>query len=193
MESTNTQTTTPAKQIVVASKNPVKIGAAIEGFQRMFPNSKYATQGINVPSGVPEQPFSDAETLQGALNRAQNAREQEPHADYWIGIEGGVEDTPDQTAGTLQSFAWVVVIDRERGRIGKARTATFYQPEEVAKLVRGGMELGHADDQVFGRSNSKQSNGSVGLLTGDVIGREAYYVQAVILALIPFKNGDLTF
>lgn len=184
---------TASKQIVVASKNPVKIAAALEGFQRMFPNTTYTVHGISVPSGVPEQPFTDAETLQGALNRAQNAREQVPEGDYWIGLEGGVEDTPDQAAGTLQSFAWIVVIDHEGGRTGKARTATFYQPEEVANLVRAGMELGHADDAVFGRSNSKQSNGSVGLLTGDVIGREAYYVQAVILALIPFKNGTLTF
>ena len=181
-----------SEQIVVASKNPVKIAAALEGFQRMFPGNTYSTNGINVPSSVPDQPFTDAETLHGALNRAQNAREQEPQADYWIGIEGGVEDTPGQTAGTLQSFAWIVIVD-SGGRTGKARTAAFYQPEEVARLVRGGMELGHADDVVFGKSNSKQANGSVGLLTGDVIKREDYYVQAVILALIPFKNGTLTF
>ena len=191
MESANTQTT--ERRIIVASKNPVKITAALEGFQRMFPSNKYTPHGISVPSGVPEQPFSDIETLQGALNRAQNAREQEPQADYWIGIEGGVEDTPDQTAGTLQSFAWVVIIDREVGKTGKARTAAYYQPEEVAKLVRGGMELGHADDMVFGRSNSKQANGNVGLLTGDLIGRKAYYEQAVVLALIPFRNETLTF
>ncbi|KAE8440924.1 hypothetical protein EG329_006186 [Mollisiaceae sp. DMI_Dod_QoI] len=192
MEPTNSQTTVSFR-IVVASKNPVKIAAALEGFQRMFPSNIYTAHGVTAPSGVPEQPFSDAETLQGALNRAQNARQQEPKADYWIGIEGGVEDTPDQIAGTLQSFAWVVVIDREEKRTGKARTATFYQPEEVAQLVRGGMELGHADDAVFGRSNSKQHNGSVGLLTDIVITRETFYVQAVILALIPFKSRKLTF
>ena len=180
-------------RLVIASKNPVKIAAALEGFQRMFPSNTYKTHGISVPSGVSDQPFSDKETLQGALNRAKNAQEQDPEADYWVGIEGGVEDTHDQMPGTLQSFAWVVIIDRDRARIGKARTASFYLPEEVAKLVRGGMELGHADDAVFGTSNSKQNNGSVGLLTGDVLNRESYYVQAVILALIPFKNRELTF
>jgi inosine/xanthosine triphosphatase len=181
-----------SKTIIVASKNPVKINAALLGFQRMFRDVEYTAEGITVPSGVPSQPFTDAETLQGALNRAQNVRDLEPAADYWIGIEGGVEDTPEQMVGSLQSFAWVVVIGAD-GRIGKARTATFYQPEEVAKLVRGGMELGPADDKVFGRENSKQANGSVGLLTGDVIGREASYAQAVILALIPFRNENLTF
>lgn len=180
------------KTIVVASKNPVKIAAALAGFQAMFPDTKFAVRAVNVPSGVSEQPLTDMETIQGALNRAQNAREAEQGADYWTGIEGGVEDTPEQTAGTLQSFAWVAIVDKE-GRKGKARTAAFYQPEEIARLVRSGMELGNADDEVFGTTNSKQANGNVGLLTGDVITRETYYVQAVIGALIPFRNRHLTF
>jgi non-canonical (house-cleaning) NTP pyrophosphatase len=53
------------------------------------------------------------------------------------------------------------------------------------------MELGEADDLVFGRSNSKQDNGAIGLLTGDVIDRAQLYEQAVILALVPFKNPDM--
>jgi len=132
--------------------------------------------------------MTDNETLRGALNRVQNARALEPDAHYWVGIEGGV----DTHSGSVESFAWVVVIGKDE-RTGKARTAAYYLPEETAKLVREGMELGHADDLVFGRTNSKQSSGSVGLLTDDVIDRFAYYVQAVILALIPFKNANLTF
>jgi non-canonical (house-cleaning) NTP pyrophosphatase len=57
--------------------------------------------------------------------------------------------------------------------------------------VRQGMELGDADDAVFGRSNSKQANGAVGILTGNVIDRAELYEQAVVLALIPFKNPEL--
>ena len=86
-----------------------------------------------------------------------------------------------------------MIVDRDGGRKGKARTGTYYLSDEMAKLVRGGMELGQADDVVFGQTNSKQRNGSVGLLTDDVIDRTAYYAQAVILALIPFKNVGLSF
>jgi non-canonical (house-cleaning) NTP pyrophosphatase len=53
------------------------------------------------------------------------------------------------------------------------------------------MELGEADDVYFGLSNSKQANGAVGLLTGNVLTRASFYEQAVIFALIPFKNPDL--
>jgi inosine/xanthosine triphosphatase len=175
------------KRIVVASANPVKIAAALDGFRRMFPQDEFTAQGISVASGVSAQPMTDAETLQGARNRAANAREQIPDADYWIGLEGGVQDLN----GEMECFAWMFVSDGTR--TGKARTATFALPSEIARLVRQGMELGHADDLVFGRANSKQQNGSVGLLTDDAVDRTAYYVQAVILALIPFKNPTLTF
>jgi non-canonical (house-cleaning) NTP pyrophosphatase len=53
------------------------------------------------------------------------------------------------------------------------------------------MELGHADDLVFQAQNSKQQGGSVGLLTQGLITREAYYQQAMVLALIPFLNESL--
>ncbi|KAK4200029.1 inosine triphosphate pyrophosphatase-like protein [Triangularia verruculosa] len=182
-----TSQVTPLK-VVVASLNPVKTGAVLEGFSRMFPGSAYQVSGVSVPSGVPEQPLSDQETLQGALNRIQNARSLEPDADFWVGVEGGVH--PD--GETFQSFAWIAVENKE-GRTGKARTATYYLAQETANLIGGGMELGHADDLIFGKTNSKQHSGSVGILTDDVVTRTSYYVQAVILALIPFKNTQLTF
>ncbi len=102
-----------------------------------------------------------------------------------MGIEGGVEDVN----GELHAFAWIVV--RSASLQGKGCTGTFVLPPRVAELVHGGMELGDADDVVFQRSNSKQENGAVGLLTGDVITRASLYAHAVVLALIPFRNEEL--
>ncbi|KAK0649243.1 NTPase [Cercophora newfieldiana] len=194
MASPDSKTASPQpKTIIVASQNPVKIGATLQGFSDMFPGAVFTARGVSVPSGVPEQPVGDAETLQGALNRAQRARELEPDADFWIGLEGGVlyEEGGQGGPALVQSFAWIAVIGS--GRTGKARTAAYYLPEETAKLVRGGVELGPAEDIVWGQSNTKQKGGSVGLLTENVIDRKGYYVQAVVLALIPFKNPGLTF
>jgi inosine/xanthosine triphosphatase len=100
-------------------------------------------------------------------------------------VEGGIEDQDAQ----MSTFAWIVI--KSKDRTGKGRTGAFYLPQAVANLVRQGKELGEADDLVFGRSNSKQANGAVGILTGDVIDRTELYQQAVILALIPFKNPFL--
>ena len=174
-------------QITVASLNPVKLQAAQAAFQQIFPRQRFDVAGVAVPSGVPDQPMSLAETMRGARNRADKARAAQPDADYWVGIEGGIEDTP---LG-MSCFARVHIISSD-GREGLGQTAVFYLPREVAELVRAGLELGQADDQVFGRDNSKQANGAIGILTDDAVDREAYYIHAVIMALVPFKNPALS-
>lgn len=171
---------------IVASKNPVKLKTAQVGFERMFPGEGIAVEGVSVSSGVADQPMSDAETFQGSLQRVVNARQAAPDANYWVGIEGGLEEKN----GELEAFAWVVVQDAH-GKTGKGRTSAFFLPSKVAELVRQGKELGEADDIVFGLQNSKQQMGAVGILTKGVIDRAQYYEQAMIVALIPFKNPEL--
>ncbi len=174
------------KVIGLASKNPVKVAAALLGFQRMFAEEKFEVRSVPVSSGVAHQPQSDDETLRGALGRAQQAQSLLADADYWVGIEGGVEDQATEMA----AFAWVVILS-VNGGVGKGRTGTFFLPEAVAELVRRGKELGEADDIVFSQANSKQDQGAIGLLTDNVVDRTQLYAHAVILALIPFKNRML--
>ncbi len=171
-------------KIIVASKNPVKIEAVKEGM-KSFLNETFEIVGVSVESGVSDQPMSDAETLRGAVNRVENALKQYPLHDYYVGLEGGVE----QTASGLMAFAWMVISNGVK--IGKARTASFFLPPQVAELVHGGMELGHADDVVFKKNNSKQQNGAIGLLTNDAITRKSLYLPAVQMAFIPFLNPEL--
>ncbi len=171
------------KKIIVASKNPVKINATLRGFQNMFPQEQFEIEGVSVSSGVSDQPKNDAETYQGAWNRANRAQDQKPGADFYVGIEGGVEEKYLD----MEAFAWVVITSDDH-HLGKGRTGTFFLPPQIAELIRQGKELGEADDIVFGRTNAKQENGSVGFLTDNVIDRTKYYTEAVVLALIPFKN-----
>lgn len=171
-------------KIIVASKNPVKMDAVKEGLATLI-NEEFELLGVSVESGVPDQPMSDGETLNGAVNRVEQALVQHPGHDYYVGLEGGVE----QTTSGLMAFAWIVISNVEK--TGKARTATFFLPPEVAKLVHDGMELGHADDLVFNKNNSKQQNGAIGLLTSDVITRKSLYLPAVQMAFIPFLNPEL--
>lgn len=152
----------------------------------MFPNEQFEVKGISVPSGVSDQPMNDEETYQGALNRVENASKAYPDADFCVGIEGGIEEKNFE----MEAFAWILVRAKD-GIVGKGRTGTFFLPPQIVALVREGKELGIADDIVFGRTNSKQENGTVGMLTGNVVDRTAYYAQAVALALIPFKNKEL--
>lgn len=175
------------QHIAVASLNPVKLRATKKAFERLFPDQRFSVSGAALPSGVADQPTSLAETMTGARNRAHNARRAQPDAQFWVGIEGGIEDSP---LG-MTCFARVHVLGAD-GREGLGQTAVFYLPREVAALVRQGVELGLADDQVFGRDDSKQANGAIGILSDDVIDREAYYIHAMIMALLPFKNPTLS-
>ncbi len=172
--------------VIVGSKNPVKISCTDIAFHQALEEGAFLIEGLNVSSGVDDQPIGDEQTYLGAFNRAQNSKNVFPEADYWVGIEGGV----DEKDGEMFAFAWVVIIDPS-GRVGKAKTATFFLPNIISDLIKGGMELGAADDQVFNRENSKHGNGSVGILTNGAVNRKEYYTQAVILALIPFMNKSI--
>jgi inosine/xanthosine triphosphatase len=174
------------KKIVIASKNPVKMNATLAGFKKMFPDEEFAIEGISVPSGVSDQPMTDAKTFLGAKNRTENASKERTDADFFVGIEGGVEEKN----GEMESFAWVAIKAKDNG-FGKGRTGTFFLPPRVAELIKQGKELGEADDIVFQRTNSKQENGAIGILTDNVIDRTTYYTDAVVIALIPFKNKEL--
>lgn len=174
------------QKVIVASTNLVKIEAARLGFVKMFPQDKFEFEGVSVASGVSDQPMTEEETVTGAKNRARNAQNEKPVADYWIGIEGGIGDKDNK----MTAFAWIHCISKD-GIESTGKTGSFFLPLKVASLIREGKEFSEADDIVFGRENSKQSNGTIGILTNDVITRTSYYTEAIILALIPFKNPEL--
>jgi inosine/xanthosine triphosphatase len=171
--------------IVVASSNPVKIQAALSAFQKMFPEQTFAVESVSVSSGVSDQPMSSAETLQGARNRIKASKKLRPEADFWVGMEGGVEPTGDE----LMAFAWMVV--ESSNLEGKSCTGCFFLPPEVVRLIRSGKEMGEADDIVFNMNDSKRNQGAAGILTHNVIDRMQLYEHAMVLALIPFRNKTL--
>lgn len=175
----NKQTT-----IVIGSKNPVKANAIARAHSDVF-GQPPEMRHFAANSGVSDQPMTDDETLRGAENRVQEASSAGIDGDYFVGVEGGIEE---HEVGML-AFAWIVISDGKL--VGRSRTATFPLPEPIARLIREGVELGKADDIVFGVENSKQDCGAVGLLTNGAIDRESLYRHAAAMAFIPFLNRQL--
>jgi len=171
-------------KVFIASTNPVKINSVKLAFTKMYPGTDFSFKGISISSEVSNQPIGEKETLKGALNRVKNLSKLN-QADYFVGIEGGSK----RVGKGMETFAWVVI--KSKNKISKSRTSSFFLPKKIIELIDQGKELGEADDIVFNRVNSKQSNGAVGILTNDIVTRTSYYEQAVIMALIPFKNPDL--
>ncbi len=89
--------------------------------------------------------------------------------------------SPDDSNGEPKALSW-----------GYAKTGSFLLPPALCELViHQNMELGHADDVVFQRVNSKHGSGTVGVLTKGEIDRTEYYVHALKLALIPWIRPQM--
>ena len=172
------------KKIIIASKNQAKIKAVEDAFYKVFLGDKFLFESVSVQSDVSDQPLSKSETLQGAKNRVQNAINI-IQGDFYIGLEGGVEfDSED-----LFCFGFAVVSNGVK--IGVSQTSTFMLPPKIGELIKQVYELGTADDMFFGRENSKKTNGSVGLLTNDLVTRSQMFENAITMALIPFVKPEL--
>jgi inosine/xanthosine triphosphatase len=169
--------------VAVGSRNPVKVEAVRNGLRPIY--GELELVAFDVASGVRPQPFGDEETRAGALARAVNALAASGQAAMAVGLEGGVVEI----GGAMYACAWCAIVSRA-GVTGFASTGRCPLPPRVAELVRGGIELGAADDIVFGRENSRLNEGAVGILTRGHIDRAAFYTPAVTMALAPFLNPE---
>ncbi|MBK7905672.1 MAG: inosine/xanthosine triphosphatase [Gemmatimonadetes bacterium] len=169
--------------VAVGSANPVKLAAARAVLAWAAPGA--IVESVTVPSGVPDQPFGDEETITGARNRARAAREA-LDADLGLGLEGGVVDSPEG----MRSCAWCVVVHRD-GREGIGGSLAMPLPDAVARMIRGGAELGHAMDALVAEVGTKHGKGAVGILTAGRIDRQGAYEVLVTYALAPFVTPEL--
>lgn len=172
-------------KVAVGSQNPVKIEATHRAFEALWPEEKWEVCGVDVSSGVSSQPMSDEESIRGARNRARLAIAK-TGADYGVGLEGGLH----KIGAHYFDCGWIVVINRE-GVEGIGSTAKILTPPRIMELIEQGMELGAANDIVFGVVNSKQGDGHFGLMTKNVIKRGDGYMQGVVMALSRFVHPRL--
>ncbi|CAM3074606.1 inosine/xanthosine triphosphatase [Vibrio rarus] len=168
------------QKVIVASLNPAKVTAVKNAFSEVFPTLSFTFEGISVESGVRPQPMSDKETKLGAQQRVINAKQAVPDADFYVGLEAGIEANA--------TFAWMIIESQQQH--GESRSSSLMLPNKVLQLVKQGKELGDAMDESYGTLNIKQRGGAIGILTNNLLSRSSVYQQALILALIPFSNQD---
>ena len=169
----------PFVRVAVGSSNPVKLAAVRAVLARVQPALQI--DGVEVDSGVPDQPMGDEQTQRGARNRAIAAL-QRTGAELAVGLEGGVVELAD---GRMRSCAWAVVVDRD-GREGMGGSLSMPLPDLVAARIRAGDELGHAMDAIANVVGTKHGRGAVGILTAGLIDRQAAYEPMVAYALAPW-------
>jgi inosine/xanthosine triphosphatase len=165
-------------KIIIGSKNPAKIAAVKNSFL-----NEDEFVALDVPSGVSEQPFSDEETIKGAINRAMGALTQ-GKGDIGIGLEGGVQET----SFGLLICNWGALATNEREPI-IAGGARILLPEEVASRLRAGEELGPVMDDYAKRQNVSKQEGAVGIFTNGMVNRSEMFTHVMNLLVGQYKRS----
>ncbi len=172
--------------VAVGSGNPAKIESARLAFTALWPGESWDVRGYPVESGVSAQPMTDAETIRGAQLRAARALGAS-NADFGVGHEGGLE----LIGGRWFNCGWAAVVDSS-GTEGVGSSLRMEVPPALMDRVLAGQELGRACDEVFGRGNTKQAEGFVGLMTDGAIQRTGALRDAVIAALATLRRPELS-
>lgn len=171
-------------RVHVGSLNPAKVRPVQDVFGTWWPEAE--VEGLDAPSGVPAQPVGEAQTREGAVNRARAAL---VGADWGVGLEGGVRFDGDEAR--LFGFVAVARTGRSTVRVEVARTSDLRLPPVVAARVRAGEELGPVMDKLLGTVDVKRGAGSVGALSRGLVTRSDVWRQAVAFAAVPFLDAGL--
>ncbi len=173
------------KRVAIGSKNPAKISSVKEAFIKVWPDREFQFSGVDVESGVSNQPMSDEESIRGATQRAERARDA-LGAEYGVGLEGGLQKINDKWFDS----GWIVVVD-QNDRVGIGSSIRLETPPKMMELINQGMELGEVNDILFKKENSKHNQGHFGLMTNNAITRVEGYRDGIIAALAAFIHPSL--
>ena len=188
----------PLCRIAAGSTRRPKLNAVQEAadlFRSYFSaDTTIEVRGYEVESGVSHTPLSRQELMQGARQRAEAlasrlAASAEP-ANFYVGLEGGLDvvEEPGQRRVFLQS--WAYVTDGHRGHFGCSGSIEI--PEALAEeVVARGTELSVAIDNFAGQAGIRDAQGAWGVLSGNLISRQESFRVAVVAAFAPFYNGKL--
>ncbi|AIF43163.1 DUF84 family protein [Virgibacillus sp. SK37] len=155
--------------ILIGSKNPTKVDAV----KKVFPNVD--VKAVNVPSLVSEQPFSDEETREGAINRAKNCLTDHSGA-LSIGLEGGVM----YVDGQLFLCNWGALITAE-GKTHTASGARIALPSIIDQQLKQGVELGVIMDEYAKKQGVRNKEGAIGIFTNELVSRQSMFEHVVML------------
>lgn len=155
-------------KIAIGTQNPTKVNAVKHSF---MPHITAEFFSVNAPSNVSAQPLSDDETIEGAINRAFNARTA-IQADIGVGLEGGL-------IKTKQGYFlcnWGAIVDHKLEPI-VAGGARIIVPNEIGRSVFHGKELGDVMDEYVNLHKVRHNQGAIGIFTNGLVDRTSMFTH----------------
>lgn len=178
----------------VGTLNAAKLAAVRAALEPYSPQAR--VEGVEVQSGVPEQPVGWQEIVRGARQRARGALE--TGGELGIGIEDGLVEIDAGAEGVQRlNVGCCAVVGA--GRSGLGFSAGFpYPPACHERAVREREPIGDLFDSFWlerrgdpDRQPSASGIGNIGKLSLGALARSDYSRQAVIAALLGFLHPDL--
>ncbi|MFI8686053.1 DUF84 family protein [Rossellomorea sp. NPDC077527] len=162
-------------KIAIGTTNPAKVQAVQKAFQEQYGDVQF--ECLKTESYVSEQPRSDQETIEGALNRAKNVLKA-TNSDVGIGLEGGVSES----LYGMFVCNWGALVDRNGTEIigGGARISL---PKEISLELKAGKELGPLMDEYTQRTGIRKKEGAIGVFTNGLLTREEMFHHVVDLLI----------
>lgn len=128
-------------EVSVGSLKPFKVESVRQLILREFETVRSQTVGVEVSSGVSDQPFSKEETIQGAVNRSIEALQNYSSANIGAGLEGGVFEED----GKFYVFdVAAITLGIEPPKTFTGESEIYLLPFEVVSYLKDGMQLSSA-------------------------------------------------
>jgi inosine/xanthosine triphosphatase len=184
--------------IAVGSTRAPKLKAVEEALSglaaSLAPGAAVAVRGYEVESGVGHTPVSRAELMRGARQRAEALRDllhkSSLAANYFVGLEGGLDVVTENGINRVFLESWAYVSDAFHGHFGCSGSIEL--PEALGReVLHRGIELGVAIDRFAGAAGIRDGQGAWGVLTSNKIVRQESFRLAVLTAFAPFYNAKL--
>ena len=185
-------------RIAVGSARRPKVNAvreAASSFAALFgAQTSCEVAGYEVESGVSHTPTSRQELMQGARQRAEEVqrklREEGSAADFFVGVEGGLEVVAENGVRCVFLESWAYVCDAQRGHFGCG--GSIEVPAALAdEVILRGRELAVAIDQFAKAVGTRDGQGAWGVLSRDLVSRQDSFRVAVVAAFAPFYNSAM--
>ena len=188
----------PLCRIAAGSTRRPKLNAVQEAadlFRCYFSaDTTIEVHGYEVESGVSHTPLSREELMRGARQRAETLAARltgtVDAANFYTGLEGGLDVVQEQGRRHVFLESWAYVTGGERGHFGCSGSIEI--PEALAEeVVIRGTELSTAIDEFAGQAGIRDAQGAWGVLSGNLILRQESFRVAVVAAFAPFYNHRL--
>jgi inosine/xanthosine triphosphatase len=183
----------------VGSQKAPKVEAVRSAFAPFVPD--VVVVGVEVESGVSEQPVGLEEITAGARNRGRRAFELPgPPCDLAVGIEDGLVEVTLDGVAEVFNIGCAFVTDGRRESIGLS-SGFAYPPECTVPALAQRVDIGTVFDRLWQRYDGGDPSdapsgagiGNIGKLTLGVLPRSEYGRQAVVCALVRFLHPSLYF